>query len=202
MTAILKTFIYMTASTLFVPVLLALALLVICALVYTGQFFRNSLSRRRLEDPGHHLPDRILSGRCKTVLPRPVLAVVRRLDALGPGADPVIVTNVLRDAGHGMWRNLDPLKIMIRLGPGLGLIGTLIPMGTGLAALGQGDLAQLSSELVVAFTTTVVGMAVGLVAYVLFTIQRRWIETDIKNMELAAELLCTKRSGTIAKKAA
>ena len=102
---------------------------------------------------------------------------------------PLPVINLLRETEHEMWRSLDSLKLMIRIGPGLGLIGTLIPMGTGLAALGQGDLGQLSQDLVVAFTTTVVGMALGLLSYFYFTIRRRWVEQDIKNIQLAAELL-------------
>ena len=202
MTAILKTFIYLVSSSLFVPVLLALALLVVWALVYAGQFFRTWLTRRRLRDPGEELPRAILSGRYETCLPRDVVRVINRLDSLNQKADQVLVVNLLRDSEHAMWRALDKLKIMIRLGPGLGLIGTLIPMGTGLASLGQGDLAQLSQELVVAFTTTVVGMALGLFAYILFTVQRRWVEKDIKDMELAAELLCTGVSETHSEKAA
>jgi biopolymer transport protein ExbB/TolQ len=79
--------------------------------------------------------------------------------------------------------------MIIRVGPSLGLIGTLIPMGTGLAALGQGDMTKLSSDLVIAFTTTVVGLAIGIVAYFFYTIRRRWVELDIKNMELATEIL-------------
>ena len=77
----------------------------------------------------------------------------------------------------------------MRTGPSLGLLGTLIPMGTGLASLGQGDLTKLSSDLVIAFTTTVVGMAVGTLAFCFYTIRRRWLEEDIKNMEMATELL-------------
>jgi biopolymer transport protein ExbB/TolQ len=202
MTAILKTFIYLVSSSLFVPVLLALALLVVWALVYAGQFFRTWLTRRRLMDPGEDLPEMILSGGFETCLPGKVVRVIRRLEALNSRGGQVLVVNLLRDAELSMWRSLDKLKIMIRLGPGLGLIGTLIPMGTGLASLGQGDLAQLSQELVVAFTTTVVGMALGLGAYVLFTVQRRWVEADVKSLELAAELLCTDTTDIASEKAA
>ena len=96
--------------------------------------------------------------------------------------------NLLRDTEHQLWRSLDKLKMLIRIGPGLGLIGTLIPMGTGLASLSQGDLTRLSGDLVIAFTTTVVGLALGLVSYFFFTIQRRWVEEDVKNMELLCEV--------------
>jgi len=84
---------------------------------------------------------------------------------------------------------MDRLWLLVRVAPALGLLGTLIPMGTGLAALGQGDMTQLSADLVVAFTTTVAGLAVGTAAIVMYTIRRRWMEEDIKNMELATELL-------------
>jgi len=62
-------------------------------------------------------------------------------------------------------------------------------MGTGLASLGQGDLTRFTGDLVIAFTTTVVGLALGIVSYFFFTVQRRWVEEDVKNMELAAETL-------------
>ena len=79
--------------------------------------------------------------------------------------------------------------MIIRIGPSLGLIGTLIPMGAGLAALGQGDMTKLSSDLVITFTTTVVGLAVGIIAYFFYTIKRRWVEEDVKNIELATKVL-------------
>jgi biopolymer transport protein ExbB/TolQ len=61
-------------------------------------------------------------------------------------------------------------------------------MGTGLAAMGQGDMVKLSSDLVIAFTTTVVGLAIGITAYFFYTVKRRWVEEDIKNMEMATEI--------------
>ena len=187
--AFLKTFIYLIASSLFLPVLLILSCLFVWMLVYSGTFFREWLSRNRLKKKADNLPEKIISGEYKDCLPLSVITVITALEPLKGTPDPVPVVNLLRDSEHRIWKSLDTLKMMIRIGPGLGLIGTLIPMGTGLASLGQGDLGQLSQDLVVAFTTTVVGMALGLLAYFYFTIQRRWVELDIKNIELAAELL-------------
>ena len=79
----------------------------------------------------------------------------------------------------------------MRTAPSLGLLGTLIPMGTGLAALGQGDMTRLSTDLVIAFTTTVTGLAIGTAAFCFYTVKRRWIEEDIKNMELVTEIAAT-----------
>ncbi|MDD9304358.1 MAG: MotA/TolQ/ExbB proton channel family protein [Desulfobacter sp.] len=185
----LKTFIYLISSSLFLPVLLILSCLFVWMLVYSGQFFRQWLDRAKFKKKADDLPRMILSGQYKNNLPSTLIPIVTELESLKDKNNPIQVINFMRDAEHGMWTALDPLKILIRVGPGLGLIGTLIPMGTGLASLGQEDLGQLSQDLVVAFTTTVVGMALGLLSYFYFTIQRRWVEQDIKNMALAAELL-------------
>jgi biopolymer transport protein ExbB/TolQ len=99
------------------------------------------------------------------------------------------VENLVQETVLAINKSMDRLRIVVRVAPGLGLIGTLIPMGTGLAALGQGDMSRLTSDLVIAFTTTVVGLALGLLAYCIWTITSRWAEEDIKNIELAAEVL-------------
>lgn len=52
-----------------------------------------------------------------------------------------------------------------QLGPILGLLGTLIPLGLGLAALGSGDIVTLAEALTVAFDTTVTGLVIGALAY-------------------------------------
>lgn len=73
-------------------------------------------------------------------------------------------------------RKLDRLEMLSRSGPILGLMGTLIPLGPGLTAMSQGDLTQLSTAISIAFDTTVVGLLVGLVAYILGKLRRRHFE--------------------------
>jgi biopolymer transport protein ExbB/TolQ len=53
-----------------------------------------------------------------------------------------------------------------------GLMGTLIPLGPGLAALGRGDVASLANAVTVAFDTTVLGLAVGIVGFCLARARR------------------------------
>ncbi len=191
--AVLKSFIYLISTSLLVPVLVILASLAVWIVVYSGTFTGLYLRRRRLPRQvdcvaamEHH--DFAVFTGC-------VQQFAGTLLQLSVGKkDEIVVANLLRESEHRLWKSLDRLKMLIRIGPGLGLIGTLIPMGTGLAALGQGDLTRLSGDLVIAFTTTVVGMALGLISYFFFTIQRRWIEEDVKNMELAAEILMAERS--------
>lgn len=84
-------------------------------------------------------------------------------------------------------KKLEKTDIVTRLGPTLGLMGTLIPMGPGLAALGGGDIQMLANAIIIAFDTTVVGLAAGGVAYVISKIRRRWYEEDLSNLETLME---------------
>lgn len=187
-TALLTSFIYLISSSLLLPVLLVLSAAIIWLFVYTGSFFGSWLQRKRLTPPSDPVTE-IQTNTLSQFSP-PVQNFVKKLTQVRSHEQQEAATvNLLRETEQRLWKSLDNLKILVRIGPGLGLIGTLIPMGTGLAGLSQGDLTRLSGDLVIAFTTTVVGMALGLVSYCFFTIQRRWVEDDIKNIELAAELL-------------
>jgi biopolymer transport protein ExbB/TolQ len=85
-------------------------------------------------------------------------------------------------------RDVDRVRVLVRIGPCLGLAATLIPLGPGLAALGQGDLEQLSSQLVVAFSATAVGLAIGGVGYVLSLARARNADRVAADIELLGDL--------------
>ena len=190
--ALLQTFIYLVSSSLLYPVLLALSLLVLVIIVQAGGFFAEWLERARLKPcPPQDLPRLLQSGRATDAVSHRVnryLTVLNEIRAQ-QGNHQIAVENLLQSTTLTLWKSMDRLRILVRTGPSLGLLGTLIPMGTGLASLGQGDMTKLSSDLVIAFTTTVVGMAAGTLAFCFYTLRRRWLEEDIKNMELATELL-------------
>ncbi len=190
---VLKSLIYVTASSLLYPVLFLLVLLILWILIYSGSFFAEWLERARLNKCSpEELPQILKSANELMIFPHRVNDYIRNLRALLHDSDEpseVEIENILQEKSMSLWKSIDRVRMIIRIGPSLGLIGTLIPMGTGLAALGQGDMTKLSSDLVIAFTTTVVGLAVGIVAYFFYTIKRRWVEEDVKNIELATEVL-------------
>jgi biopolymer transport protein ExbB/TolQ len=84
-------------------------------------------------------------------------------------------------------KSLEKTDIVTRLGPTLGLMGTLIPMGPGLAALGSGDINTLANAIIIAFDTTVVGLAAGGIAYVISKVRRRWYEDYLSNLDALCE---------------
>lgn len=76
-------------------------------------------------------------------------------------------------------------QIVSKVAPMLGLMGTLIPLGPGIVSLGVGDTLTLSSSLLVAFDTTVAGLVVALVTFVITKIRQRWYEDYATAMEAA-----------------
>jgi hypothetical protein len=76
-------------------------------------------------------------------------------------------------------RRVTRLNLVARVGPTLGLMATLIPMGPALLALAEDDVQQLARSLVVAFPATVVGLLIGLLAAVMGSARRQWYAADM-----------------------
>lgn len=87
---------------------------------------------------------------------------------------------------------LQKTDIITKIGPTLGLMGTLIPMGPGLAALGAGDITTLAQSLTVAFDTTIVGIGSGALAYVLSKVRRGWYEHYLSDLDALTDALLDK----------
>jgi len=106
---------------------------------------------------------------------------------IGSASREALAKKLIENEEINVAKKLEKTDIVTRLGPTLGLMGTLIPMGPGLAALGGGDIQTLADAIIIAFDTTVVGLAAGGVAYVISKIRRRWYEEDISNLETLME---------------
>jgi biopolymer transport protein ExbB/TolQ len=80
-------------------------------------------------------------------------------------------------------------NLIARIGPMLGLLGTLIPLGPGLIALGQGDTYTLSVSLLTAFDTTIAGLLCAAVALVISAIRKKWYKNYMSIMETIMECI-------------
>jgi biopolymer transport protein ExbB/TolQ len=92
----------------------------------------------------------------------------------------------LADFDFGSMRKLERTRALVRVGPALGLMGTLIPLSPALAGLADGNVAQLSSNLRVAFSVTVVGLLIGAVAFVISLVRDRFYGQDLSDLEFVA----------------
>ncbi len=82
-------------------------------------------------------------------------------------------------------RRIDRADLIARVGPMMGLMGTLIPLGPGLAALGRGELDVLAEAVTVAFNTTVLGLLAGIIGFLLGRMRRRWYDGAMAQLEEA-----------------
>ncbi len=80
-------------------------------------------------------------------------------------------------------RRIERADFITRLAPMLGLMGTLIPLGPGLAALGEGQLKILTTAMTVAFDTTVIGLLAGMIGFVIGRMRRRWYDAALTQLE-------------------
>jgi len=76
-----------------------------------------------------------------------------------------------------------------KVSPMIGLMGTLIPLGPGVAALGQGNTAALSSSLLIAFDTTVAGLIVAAICLAIGKIRSNWYDDYMAALDSAMATL-------------
>jgi biopolymer transport protein ExbB/TolQ len=101
----------------------------------------------------------------------------------------------LADFDYDSLRRLERTRILVRLGPALGLMGTLIPLSPGLAALARGDTVRLSDDLRIAFSVTVLGLLVGAVAYGVSLIRDRLYSQDLSDLEYLTSAIAPESIG-------
>lgn len=193
------------ATALRVPVLLAAALVLLLCAYELGRFGAELLRRRRaghddlaasvasaIADPGNvsHYAWGAPSGFAEQA----VFAIVGAVNSGGGAA----VEHALADYELAVQRRLDRTRILVRAGPAIGLMGTLIPLAPGLAALGAGDIAQLANDLRDAFAATVIGLLVGTVAFALTLTRTRMYTEDLSALERGAEPYTQAGGATVA----
>jgi biopolymer transport protein ExbB/TolQ len=105
----------------------------------------------------------------------------------GGGGDRV--AKALADFDFASLRRLERTRVLVRAGPALGLMGTLIPLAPALAGLAEGDVAQLSRNLRVAFSVTVLGLVVGAVAFAISLVRDRLYGQDLSDLEFVVATL-------------
>jgi biopolymer transport protein ExbB/TolQ len=86
-------------------------------------------------------------------------------------------------------KRLEKTRMLVRVGPILGLMGTLIPLSPALVALARGDTTKFADNLVIAFSVTVLGLLIGGLAFVITMIRDRFYSQDISDLEYLLELL-------------
>ena len=90
-------------------------------------------------------------------------------------------------------KNIATSKILTKMGPILGLMGTLIPMGPALVGLAKGDIASMAYNMQVAFATTVVGLVVSAIGFVTQQAKERWALHNLMILDFIVQTLKEKK---------
>jgi len=180
------------ASALQLPVLLGAVLVLLACALELGRFATEAV-RRRTGTPLRELARRALAqpaaaAEVARTAPSAFAAqALIQLAAARAAGRPRAAEHALEDFELAAQRRLDRTRLLVRAGPAIGLMGTLIPLAPGLAALGRGDMSRLAADLRVAFAATVIGLLAGTAAFALTLARTRMYGEDLNALERAAE---------------
>lgn len=168
----LRELLHTVASLLVWPVLLGLLGLAAAMVVSVGAFLREAWDRR--------------AGR-RIALARAQAGLARVAERAPAGGLDLALEEHLQNTERRLWRALGRLRLAVRVGPSLGLMGTLIPMADALQGLAEGNLPALASNMVTAFAATVIGLTISVAAYLVAGARESWVRADVQALAFEAE---------------
>ena len=182
---------YAISTSLLYPVILALILLVVYSVMEAGAFLVESAKRKRSFGDIRNLNlsnySEFLESLEKLRTNWLLREFISELKKLNPNRKDI--EKLLEECELKVAKELEIPRILARIGPMLGLMGTLIPLGPAMIALSQGNIQELATNLITAFATTVLGLIVGGVGYTLFIVRKRWYLEDLSDMEYLVKRL-------------
>ncbi len=191
---IISDILYWISTGLLVPVIVALILLFLRSLLLIGSFFGQYLAIRKSAAQIRKALTGITSENIDSVtinLPKKSdMLVVSFVKKMIENKDNYAeVKRLLAEFEIAADKDLATCKILSKLGPMLGLMGTLIPMGPALAGLASGDIESMARNMQVAFATTVTGLVAAAIGYVTQQVKQRWYLQDMTNLEYLSDIL-------------
>ena len=202
---ILTSGLNMISQSLQIPVIIFLIIFAIFAVLTLGSLVaeytsRKNVSANLIEDLIYSISNANSLEEIKDLIKnakiyesqKVILIKILRSSSLTNESRQTLARKLIEFEENKFAKKIERTDIITRIGPTLGLMGTLIPMGPGLAALGAGDVNTLASAIIVAFDTSVVGIGAGAVGYFVSKIRRRWYEEYLSNLDAWADALIDK----------
>ena len=201
---VLTSTLNMISQSLQIPVIIFLVVFAIFAVLAIGGLISEYTSRKKIliEELIYAIANAGSLEEIKNIIQnakiyesqKVVLIKILRSHSLTHDSRQALAKKLIEFEENKFAKSIERTDVVTRIGPTLGLMGTLIPMGPGLAALGAGDVNTLANAIIVAFDTTVVGIGAGAVAYFVSKVRRRWYEEYLSNLDALADALLDKLS--------
>lgn len=191
---IISNILYWISTGLLVPVIVLLIYFFLRALLLIGVFFGQYMAERKTAA--------ILDSRIRDLSPQEVIPFVESLSDADGSMAVRYLKAIVKEQGNEARidllvsdyeleadKNVATSKILTKMGPILGLMGTLIPMGPALVGLATGDIASMAYNMQVAFATTVVGLVVSAIGFVTQQAKERWALHNLIILDFVAQTI-------------
>ena len=191
-------------SNLQTPVVMILLVLMVATVIVAGTFvFEFFVEHRKLKADIPKLIETMNRAKANELtdlidknklLPRQKKALHRLIEADEMDGDTreTYASQLLFEEEEHYQKYLRWPQMISKLGPMFGLLGTLVPLGPGLMALGQGDTQALSQSLLTAFDTTAAGVVIAAIALVIAQMRKQWYRRYSQALESMMEVILDK----------
>jgi biopolymer transport protein ExbB/TolQ len=191
---IISKSLFWVANSLLIPDIILLLILFGRSLLLAGSFYNQMMVKRRNDARfGQKIkaltPDTL--DELRDLLPENdnSLFVKYLRDLLTSPAGEAYADYLLSNMENEADKDLSLSKLLAKMGPVLGLIGTLIAMSPALVGLSTGDISGMAYNMQVVFATTVVGLVVSAVGLLTLQFKQRWYAKDLFSLEYVSRLL-------------
>ena len=185
------------STGLLVPTVVLLVLFFVRALLLVGGFFGQLLARRKADAQMIEVLNQLTVENVEQLLeklPSTGLGIAapfyHRLVAAN--SDAPLRERILAEFDIAADADQNLPRTLAKMGPVLGLMGTLIPMGPALVGLSSGDIASMAYNMQVAFATTVVGLVIGAIGTLTIQVKKRWLAADASRLDFIEARLAQK----------
>lgn len=193
---ILTNLLHLIASSLLIPVVIILIGFFTFAILSLGSCVTEKFSRIRFDvdktekliraisksSSPEEMKDQVRMSELSINLKNILIKIINNYD-IGIESRKALANKLIEELELQYSNVTQKTDILVRLGPTMGLMGTLIPLGPGLAALGNGDISALAQALTISFDTTITGLAAGAIGFIISRYRKKWYTDDLSILE-------------------
>lgn len=188
---------FWVANSLLIPDIIALLLLFVRSLLLVGSFYNHFITKQKNDKLLNNLIQDLSAEKVenlKSILPQKdnslYIKYLRRLLSREPSEaySEYLISNFETEAD----KDLSISKILAKIGPVLGLIGTLIAMSPALVNLSSGDVSGMAYNMQIVFATTVIGLVVSMAGLITLQFKQRWYSQESNHLFFISQILIEK----------
>lgn len=190
---------FWVANSLLIPDIIMLLLLFIRSLLLIGGIYNQYMAKRRNDSRFNTLIRELtpegIDGLRQALPARDNSLYMRYLrDLLTNPPSPDYSDYLIAGFENEAEKDVVLSKLLTKIGPVLGLVGTLIAMSPALVGLSTGDIGGMAYNMQVVFATTVVGLVISGVGLVSLQLKQRWYAQEVNNLDYVSRKLIEKNT--------